>query len=150
MFIKKMMSAAIISLILVLIEISINLAVIFYLEGGFFNLFGLLFVIPTYIVIIFLYGVPSSILIEFITRKLKNKKAFSLCLYIIFSAVFLPIYFIINPFGTNLAFIEFLKGSQYLLYVSIFYSILFWYIDLKIERIRCNYHKKVASLIKED
>src|SRR5690242_20625149 len=105
MLIRKLLSAMIVTTLMISIEILMTIIGYYYInqlnpnEGGvgfFFVLFRLLIIMPA----IYFYGIPCSIIIEFIMVKIKNRKGiFSFCLYIFFGILFIPfVYFFIYPY----------------------------------------------------
>ncbi|ALC89180.1 hypothetical protein AM500_04780 [Bacillus sp. FJAT-18017] len=135
MFIKKVMSASIVSIILLII-----FTLFTFVTGGY-NPMNVVYVFMIYIVqitpVVFLFGIPASVLIDILTRRLNNKGLASIFLYILFASIVPVLYFSTQPGGgiTFESFMEFTtRVTIELLYVLFIFlgSIIFWFFDKKI------------------
>lgn len=149
MILRKLLSALFTTLTLG-IMIIIILLLVFRNElqpgvGGVIFFYLAIYGIP---ILIFngLYGVPCSVLIEVLVKKIKYKKSASLLLHIFFAFIFVPIFkyvYMKEVFSTDqLSVRNFVSGYEEFLVISLLSAILFWTYSIVIEKI----YKKIISI----
>ncbi|ALC91635.1 hypothetical protein AM500_18965 [Bacillus sp. FJAT-18017] len=130
MFIRKLLTALIVSSITVLLFFI--LAVIYYLNyGNEGMLLWIVYLILPFIVIFF-YGIPYSLLIDLVMGNNKSNRLNSLPFYILGGILFLPILHFLTPNYADFSLYRYVMSNIFLVFLFVFVSVLFWYVDGKL------------------
>ncbi|ALC88917.1 hypothetical protein AM500_03205 [Bacillus sp. FJAT-18017] len=136
MFIRKLLTAFIVSSITVLLVFI--LAGIYYLtsmnDPDFGNEGMLLWIVYSILpfIVIFFYGIPCSLLIEWVTKISKTNRIQPLSLYILEGILFLPILYFVTPNYADFSLSRYVMSNIFLVFLFVFVSVLFWYVDGKL------------------
>ncbi|MDN4072918.1 hypothetical protein [Fictibacillus terranigra] len=132
---RKLKTALIVSVLMIILMILLSAVVALFYKlsassGDLSVNIGIYLVMILYVVpIVFLYGIPVSILCDYLTKSVAHNKLFSFGLYVFFGGLFIFVYGLI--FLPDFKLIELLKSSMPIFTLSIISSILFWIINEK-------------------